>query len=336
MIPAKKAIIKVAIVCLAIAAGSLLFDGRPEAADRNEQITFDCGDRKNFSRDGYEAHCLAKKEGNQNEGYVKGLAFLSTPLPADSLSPAAGACAYPSETNVIRVEVSADAPSPQCQKVFARKQLAVKNNTDRELSLWFGEQKDVSLKIPAQEELLIPKVLGKFLGDGVHVLHGEPYQGPEIWMTTETTPYLYQFGDHLVPEEDMFAGTPADVSFGAFPQAKNSAAQIENGARFGPNFAGHYTVTEWGCGTSCQTYAIVEVKTGAIIHYGDLKSVIGAEYRLDSSLLVINPPSHRKKTEKNLLPSGDAATEYYALIGGRLIFLDRQLPGEKTAAAVDR
>lgn len=32
----------------------------------------------------------------------------------------------------------------------------------------------------------------------------------------------------------------------------------------GPNFAGHYTIVEWGCGTDCGEMAIVDAKTGRI------------------------------------------------------------------------
>ena len=40
--------------------------------------------------------------------------------------------------------------------------------------------------------------------------------------------------------------------------------RIREGASKGPNFAGHYTIAEWGCGTSCVSIAVVDAKSGNI------------------------------------------------------------------------
>lgn len=39
---------------------------------------------------------------------------------------------------------------------------------------------------------------------------------------------------------------------------------IREGAAKGPNFAGHYTIVEWGCGSSCVSIVVVDAKTGKI------------------------------------------------------------------------
>ena len=39
---------------------------------------------------------------------------------------------------------------------------------------------------------------------------------------------------------------------------------IRRAARKGPNFAGHYTIASWGCGSDCHDYAIVDDVTGYV------------------------------------------------------------------------
>ncbi len=79
--------------------------------------------------------------------------------------------------------------------------------------------------------------------------------------------------------------------------------RIREAAAAGPNFAGHYTIAEWGCGAGCVSIAIVDAVNGAV-HRGPFR-ILGWEmqkyegkyaadddkfeplaYRLDSRLLV--------------------------------------------------
>lgn len=63
---------------------------------------------------------------------------------------------------------------------------------------------------------------------------------------------------------------------------------IRHGAKKGPNFAGHYTVVEWGCGSNCVVYAVIDAITGAV-YDRDLPSPnevypCGLLYQRDSKL----------------------------------------------------
>ena len=83
---------------------------------------------------------------------------------------------------------------------------------------------------------------------------------------------------------------------------------LRNGVKSGANYAGHYAVVEWGCGTSCSSFAVVNLKTGKVItpsgisavsnvHLDNsvdekfmpdgLQSALGYRFRLDSRLLVL-------------------------------------------------
>jgi hypothetical protein len=72
-------------------------------------------------------------------------------------------------------------------------------------------------------------------------------------------------------------------------------------AEAGPNFAGHYVIVTWGCGSSCLMMAIVDLKTGRVFpppfHHGPGHSYFQLPwafpmkplaYRVDSRLLIAN------------------------------------------------
>jgi hypothetical protein len=82
---------------------------------------------------------------------------------------------------------------------------------------------------------------------------------------------------------------------------------LRNGIASGANYAGHYTVVVWGCGSSCTSFAVVNLKTGQVIIPNEIRSISGTHlgsmvdqflaegmqdswgyrYRLDSRLLVL-------------------------------------------------
>jgi len=131
---------------------------------------------------------------------------------------------------------------------------------------------------------------------------------------------------------DIFQGTPSEPNFESRPEAKTFITRISEGAKEGPNFAGHYTVVSWGCGTSCQSSAVLDAKTGDIVVYGIL-SVYGLSYELNSSLLVVNPreniPDLLLKDleyysgEHYPLGSTPGGADYYVLENNELKYLDR-------------
>jgi len=62
--------------------------------------------------------------------------------------------------------------------------------------------------------------------------------------------------------------------------------------RKGINFAGHYTIAEWGCGSPCQQIAIVDRLNGTI-YYSTIPQVngelgFGLTYRSNSRIMIIN------------------------------------------------
>jgi hypothetical protein len=111
------------------------------------------------------------------------------------------------------------------------------------------------------------------------------------------------------PSETIYKGKPAAVDLESAPDARRFRTVLREGAKKGPNFAGHYAIVEWGCGTSCATIAVVDVKKGHVFfpkisplgfpgleEGNQLMDQYGTSYRKDSRLLIVNGiPSNKNK-----------------------------------------
>ena len=79
------------------------------------------------------------------------------------------------------------------------------------------------------------------------------------------------------------------VNINSHPIGKEFRTAIRHGVKYnGINFNGKYSITKWGCGSTCQDGVIVDADTG---HIYPLPSVMsnGYEARKDSRLLIQNP-----------------------------------------------
>ena len=101
------------------------------------------------------------------------------------------------------------------------------------------------------------------------------------------------FETYRLSEKAIFKGLPADVDLTSYKGARTFRTKLREGAKQGPNFAGHYTVVTIGCGTQCQQNWIIEARTGKILD--SFPSIVGIAYQLNSLLLVVNPPDPHLK-----------------------------------------
>ena len=98
----------------------------------------------------------------------------------------------------------------------------------------------------------------------------------------------------------MFKGRPAAVRIEG-RKARMFRSVLRDGAKNGPDFAGHYTVVVWGCGADSFSLAIVDARNGKVYFPPfscitlaggyDALSIEGKEadnpsYRQNSNLLV--------------------------------------------------
>ena len=77
----------------------------------------------------------------------------------------------------------------------------------------------------------------------------------------ESTSSRPQFGEY--PVSEIFAGRPAAPEL-ATKEDRLFRTTIRRGAEQSVEFAGHYTVPRWGCGTACNGFVIVDSINGTV------------------------------------------------------------------------
>ena len=73
----------------------------------------------------------------------------------------------------------------------------------------------------------------------------------------------------MPPKFEDFPAAKSMVGKTAAPVLKTQAqrmfkTRIREGAKLPANFAGHYRVIEWGCGSPCSTFVVVDLRTGEV------------------------------------------------------------------------
>lgn len=108
-------------------------------------------------------------------------------------------------------------------------------------------------------------------------------------------------------------------------------------ARKGPNFAGHYTVVIWSCGSPCLNMVIVDIETGKVYEtpfvgvtgWGRCDGSVDAPgplaYRIDSALLVVTGSLEIADPKTGTFDEGPCKRFYYRWDGRRLIRISETL-----------
>lgn len=111
-----------------------------------------------------------------------------------------------------------------------------------------------------------------------------------------------------------------EPDFSIFKDAEQYSRIITAALRKGPTFAGRFTVAEWGCGSTCQQHAVIDVPSGLVVAFGP-QTEYGIEYSLESTLLVTNPvdklptlPDNSYELEGLALSIARVPREYYRLV----------------------
>jgi hypothetical protein len=111
------------------------------------------------------------------------------------------------------------------------------------------------------------------------------------------------FGEYPTGTKEVVS-TPI-LALKSNPIAKTYRTVLRQQIARGPNYAGHYRVAIWGCGSSCAMFAVVDLETGRVITANEITTVIQTylaaddflpgtaseggsfRYKKDSSLLVV-------------------------------------------------
>lgn len=91
------------------------------------------------------------------------------------------------------------------------------------------------------------------------------------------------------PAGPQHTGKRKQPDLKSHPQARTFRTRLRDAVAEPRWFAGHLTVMEAGCGTGCQIYMLVDVKTGKV--YEGPTTSLGAQWKPDSRLFVANPPA---------------------------------------------
>ncbi len=75
------------------------------------------------------------------------------------------------------------------------------------------------------------------------------------------------------PVSRKFTGKAVPVNLRSHPLARKFRTMLRASAEEGPNFAGHYTVTHWGCGSNCWSIAIIDARNGNVYFPRELPSL---------------------------------------------------------------
>jgi hypothetical protein len=148
---------------------------------------------------------------------------------------------------------------------------------------------------------------------------------PLLAISIASAQQLPRFEDY--PAKEVFTGTPAAPIL-VTPQQRRYRTRIREGVakragvwrdgqeQPGINFAGHYIIIEWGCGSPCVMNAIVDAVTGKIYNPpishdlalpntspGDpmrcLPSPATLKFRLNSSLMIVDASPNLSNDKNN-------------------------------------
>ena len=93
----------------------------------------------------------------------------------------------------------------------------------------------------------------------------------------------------------IYKGKLAAPNFKTNRAAYDFRTQIKDQCKtMGVNFAGHFTIVEWGCGTGCHIIAIVDRINGFIYYSNsnlpeiDNYNGVGLKFRPDSKMIIVN------------------------------------------------
>ena len=136
---------------------------------------------------------------------------------------------------------------------------------------------------------------------------------------------LPRFEDYAVREN--YKGKVASIKLTS-PSAQMFRTRLRENAKTGMNFAGHYIVATWGCGSDCHSVAIIDAKTGKVYFPDDFGFVGGQLYQEEDRL-------QHQKNSRLLIVAGAKDDEeigrfYYVWKNNRLRLIRKaELPLKK-------
>lgn len=86
-----------------------------------------------------------------------------------------------------------------------------------------------------------------------------------IGLAQSTTPTFTQYAAKVEKAKNV------KVNLKSHKNANSYRTNLRNAAKEGVNFAGHYILTTWGCGTNCSQSAIIDARNGRVFFPRELE-----------------------------------------------------------------
>lgn len=143
---------------------------------------------------------------------------------------------------------------------------------------------------------------------------------PEIGLPEAPGPVteMPEFEQFAIPEYQIYKDKPRPVNLVSHPRAIRFKDRLIPGAKIGPNFAGDQTIVRWFCGGECQQLAVIDARTGSVI-FAPFVTHLGFRFRLDSELLIVNPPEAVERAARTGRSKSPYRTTYYVWHYGEFV-----------------
>jgi hypothetical protein len=130
---------------------------------------------------------------------------------------------------------------------------------------------------------------------------------------------------------------PAAPDLASNPEAKEFKTALREGAKDGPNFAGHFTIVGWGCGGACLDFGILDARNGHVYFPPELRAISVMNVGTASDETAPDYDALRFRPDSDLIavlgaPNEDESKEgiaYYRWDGKKLIAV-KAYPSSKT------
>lgn len=130
---------------------------------------------------------------------------------------------------------------------------------------------------------------------------------PKTWVTEK---WIYIGGEYVLADDyegfceehidlesedgtiEVFEGAPKYPDFSFDQDASRFRTVISEAVDSGANYAGHYTIASWGCGTDCFGYAVIDLLSGEVVTFSPANesyNISGLD--INGSYMILNPVS---------------------------------------------
>jgi hypothetical protein len=120
--------------------------------------------------------------------------------------------------------------------------------------------------------------------------------------------------------DTLFHAPPAAVDFASARGARRFRTVLSHGAAAGPNFADHYTIVSWGCGSPCVEWVILDAATGRVAYWTPEPAVSPPVFARWSRLLAEDPTGFNLDSAGH--PIFGPMVYYREWIGNKLVLRD--------------